>query len=196
MDELGDQAENFELKTTDYDFYAEVSPYPGYDGSLNLSGTVNITVNEESILVEYSFLGAPLSTSGTWSIHSGFSCSDADEVGGPLVPPNSEVLEDSLWDSNGKGEATGNQTLTAFTEEQIKKRAFVVYFGEERVGCGEIKEVDWKKRGLNFIKDNVAPNALLFGVGGGLLFLACCIIGCCIYRCCRENKKQVYTEED
>jgi len=195
VDELGDQARNFELQTTDYDYYVQVSTYPSYDGPLNASGTVNITVNEDdSIFVAFNFLGLPSSESGKWAIHRGFSCSDADEVGDILTPINNEVLKDSLWASNGEGEATGNQTL-AFSEEEIDKRAFVVYFGEERVGCGEIKEVDFTKRTLNFYKNNVAPNALLFGVIGALSFLVCCIAGCCIYRACR-SKPKVYQEED
>lgn len=196
VDELGDQARNFELQTTDYDYYVQVSTYPSYDGSLNASGTVNITVNEDdSIFVAFDFLGLPSTASGEWAIHRGFSCSDADEVGDVLSPVNNEALKDSFWASNGEGRATGNFTLTAFSEEEIDKRAFVVYFETDRVGCGEIKEVDFKKRTLNFIKNNVAPNALLFGVIGGLSFLVCCIAGCCIYRACRPKSK-VYTEED
>jgi len=187
--ELSDQAKNFKLQTTDYDFYADISKNPGYDGLFDVSGTYTITMDDEDdTLFQWSLTGLPLNSKGNWRILNVSSCDD--DNASPISADGSTYDWESVsWESNGEGEAMGNLSIPEFTEEHIADTTLVVNNLGDQVACGAIQKVDWKKKAINLYKDNVEANPLLFiAIGVGIFFLCCCIGGCIFWRCRGKNK--------
>jgi len=174
--------DTIEDKLSNYNLYAQISNYPGYDGSLNVSGTVNMTTKEDSILFTYHFLGVPPNAKGGWHVHTGQTCSKHALVGGHLFTFSNNSFDPwipVLYESDEFGEAKGELDMPHFTEDELILRTVVVHAPDgTRVGCGEVLEVGLQKIAKDLYADKVKPH-LLWIIPTVIVVVCCCIFWCC-----------------
>jgi len=97
------------------EYVTTFSAYPGYTGSVSISGTFAVSVDINSLLlVNYDLEGLETSTSGGIHIHTGTTCAVADMVQGHYY--NSTVTEGidpwtTTWSSTVDGNANGYFTM-------------------------------------------------------------------------------------
>ena len=128
---------------------AEIGPYPGYTGGLDVEGSVKVEFLDEYVFkFEYDLKGLSVECSECGiHIHEGTTCEDADEVGGHYWD---ETVTDDPWfsymnayySSDKEGKAKGSFLIKDgydFIDHQY--HAVVVHDGDDpktRIGCGQL----------------------------------------------------------
>jgi len=91
----------------------QTDTYPGYAGSLKITGSVYVLEADNGALeIKYNLKGLETSTTGGIHIHAGTSCYDAALPGGHYWAPTSDIKADpwptgSMWTSDAKGDGVG-----------------------------------------------------------------------------------------
>lgn len=138
--------------TVNLDTYlrAAMGRYPGYDGSVEASGTVTVAYRTDGTFkFEYDLMGLEANCEGCGlHIHAGLSCASPDLVLGHGW--NSAVVQD-LWtaaggatyQSNARGRARGHFNMfNGFSYGKNMGHAVVIHAGDgTRVGCGVLEGV-------------------------------------------------------
>ena len=124
---------------------ASLGSYPGYTGDLNVLGDINVSFNRAGALTfKFDIAGVePSCVDCGVHIHSGTTCTTADEVGGhywndSLVPDPWVSSFGSVYNSNGDGVAAGEFAVdSGYGFEDNDGHAVVVHAQSGmRVGCG------------------------------------------------------------
>jgi Cu/Zn superoxide dismutase len=139
---------------------AELGPYPGYSGTLTVTGTVTVTETSTGIVMASSNLaGLPASVTTTagignelgFHIHTGMSCEDTSLVGNHLYgsSPGCDVATDpwgtAYWiPSDGAGNAAPSLSFAGYgtcsgTCPVIGRVAVIHDASGARVACGVLK---------------------------------------------------------
>eukprot|EP01062_Namystynia_karyoxenos_P010482 TRINITY_DN1370_c1_g1_i1.p1 TRINITY_DN1370_c1_g1~~TRINITY_DN1370_c1_g1_i1.p1 ORF type:complete len:1189 (+),score=294.34 TRINITY_DN1370_c1_g1_i1:77-3568(+) len=129
------------------------APYPGYTGSLNVSGSVGLTTDsaQDATLVDYAWnlqgadpmCKAAISNACGVHIHEGTDCADGGTIGGHYY--DSDAFSTDPWSvvryvANSSGGASGEQTLRFGRRlDQAAGRVIVVHDATgARVACGKL----------------------------------------------------------
>lgn len=125
------------------DLNVSFQKYPGYSGSLNISGSANFFFEGQDIEISYTLEGLDKNSIGGIHIHEGRSCSKANEVKGHFWLPKNEFdsWKNSKWISNKQGHGKGNFILNAGTTFKDNNHRAVVIHDKSgnRVACGIAK---------------------------------------------------------
>ena len=117
--------------------------YPGYAGNLSVTGTLKVSSTAGGIALEGIVAGLEPSATGGMHVHAGFTCDDAESVGGHYY----DGLAADPWganttyDSDGAGVAFPSMAVAAFSlsgpTRPVDGRAVVVHAADgTRVACG------------------------------------------------------------
>ena len=123
-----------------------LSAYPGYGGNLSVTGTLRVSTSGAGIALEGALGGLEAAVTGGIHVHSGFTCAEADAVGGHYYDG---LLEDpwganTTYASDGAGAAAAvSVSVAAFSlagsTRPVDGRAVVVHASDgTRVACGLI----------------------------------------------------------
>ena len=119
-----------------------MSAYPSYSGNSNVDGTILITQLNGGVNISGTLRGLEASTKGGVHIHSGYTCDDADGVGGHYYDDMSSDPWTTTWYSDSEGAYTGTFFMSDFSlynSYPTAYRAVVVHLnGGTRAGCGII----------------------------------------------------------
>ena len=127
-----------------------VDSFPAYDGSLSVRGTIAIE-NESSgrgITLKGTVTGLRKNATGGIHIHSGVTCSDANEVGGHYYDEQYWAETDPwnlpvTYSSDSNGVSTIDIPMDGFSltgEYPVAGRVIVVHDANgEKIGCGVIE---------------------------------------------------------
>ena len=151
---------------------ANMAPYPGYEGPVNLAGTVKATATgmdhfSSTIDLDYQLTGAESSAQGGVHIHTGTTCADASLVSGHYFATDSDPWSATTYQADGYGAVTGTIAGVAagLGFNAVVGHTIVMHdSGGARIGCG----VCWP--------DSVAPLPRRFAVPQELLKLMSVVI--------------------
>jgi hypothetical protein len=118
---------------------ATISAYPGYSGNSSVRGTVEVSraVSGAGSLYKYSFAGLSPAETGSWHVHQGKTCDDANLVEGKITPAGGSDPWVNRWKSDSKGQAHGEFSIAASLD--VVSHALVVHLPDgTRAGCGVI----------------------------------------------------------
>ena len=123
---------------------ATLGAYPGYTGSLALSGTVVVQDTMAGIRLKGTVTGLELSKVGGIHIHSGVTCDDANAVGGHYFGDMpTDPWADTTYASNAMGIASVDLAVGTFSlggDYPVAGRVVVVHdTNGDRVGCGVLE---------------------------------------------------------
>ena len=119
--------------------------YPGYtydQDALNVSGTMVLEQTDDSVTIKGVVGGLEEDTTGGLHIHSGYTCDDADGVGGHYY----EGMSDDPWDTTYTSDADGAAAVDVVRGDfslsmsyPVFGRTMVVHASDSsKVGCGII----------------------------------------------------------
>lgn len=113
-----------------------ITRYPGYTGSIDVSGVVCLEQSGVGNIYRYHFHHLPENSHGGWHVHSGSSCA---ESGGHYQGQLSyDPWVNTLWFSNKYGTAKNIVDMSDIAQN-VEGRNLVVHAPDgTRVGCGEI----------------------------------------------------------
>ena len=113
-----------------------ITRYPGYTGSIDVSGEVCLEQSGVGNIYLYHFHHLPENSHGGWHVHSGTSCA---ESGGHYQGQLSyDPWVNTLWFSNKYGTAKNIVDMSDIAQN-VEGRNLVVHAPDgTRVGCGEI----------------------------------------------------------
>ena len=129
---------------------ASIGAYPDYTtNGYNISGTILVTSTDSGINITGTLGGLEASVSGGFHVHSGFTCDDADGVGGHYFEGMSSDPWDSMYTSDSNGYAEVDIFRSGFTLDEaypVAYRALVAHLStgssQTRAGCGLIGTAD------------------------------------------------------
>ena len=121
--------------------FVELEAYPSYAGGHPARGTLLATrETDSSVAIEGTLVDLEASASGGLHIHSGFTCADADGVGGHFYDGLPADPWTTTYSSDAQGAASVHLSINRFTLNawrSIEFRAVVAHeSGGARSGCG------------------------------------------------------------
>jgi hypothetical protein len=130
-----------------------ISTYPGYDGSLTVTGTVTLTGDTtQTLKIDLAGLdtdcvagaGDDVTNGCGIHVHSGTSCDVAADVGGHYYSSDlgSDPWSDVVYVSDSSGKASSSMTVeTGLALWELAGRAFVIHklASGGRIACGVLK---------------------------------------------------------
>lgn len=125
-------------------YTAPLVAYPGYSGSLTVSGIIGVTeISSTSERIDYTLSGLESSTEGRIAFHSGTSCQSNDLVGEYLFGSSNDSNSRTIkYMSTSKGTSIGSLVLeSGYRASQIVGRVVVLEDSRSvRVACGIVTE--------------------------------------------------------
>ena len=121
--------------------------YPGYEGDLEVKGTLEVGTTADGVALVGTLAGLEASATGGIHIHSGFTCDDADSVGGHYF----DGMDSDPWTTTYTSGTTGGSSIkfdmAGFSMSEgmlpVAGRAVVVHSSDgTRVACGLIEPTD------------------------------------------------------
>ena len=119
--------------------FASIGAYPGYSGDLAVSGSAYVVDSADGIYMEATLSGLEPSTTAGFHIHSGYSCIDAEYVGGHYFVDSDDDPWSTTYTSDANGRATVVLLMSGFSlsdELPVSGRTVVVHSSDAKIGCG------------------------------------------------------------
>ena len=119
--------------------FASIGKYPGYSGELSVSGSAFVIDSSDGIYMEATVYGLEPSTTAGFHIHAGYSCVEAEDVGGHYYEGSNDDPWSTTYTSDANGRATVKLWMTGFSladELPISGRTVVVHSSTAKIGCG------------------------------------------------------------
>jgi Cu/Zn superoxide dismutase len=119
--------------------FASLGTYPGYAGSLSISGSAYVVDSADGIYMEATLYGLEPSTTAGFHIHAGYSCVEAEDVGGHYFVNSDDDPWSTTYTSDANGRATVKLSMSGFSlndELPVSGRTVVVHSSDTKIGCG------------------------------------------------------------
>eukprot|EP00854_Cymbomonas_tetramitiformis_P012850 gene12850-15186_t len=121
----------------------ELMEYPGYTGTLRITGTVSVTQkNTTALTVTYDIAGARPNETAGLHVHEGLSCDDAR---GHYFTGETDAWNAAMYTADALGVARGSFDIdSGFPYSENMGHAFVVHDSSSvRAACGILAEQSW-----------------------------------------------------